>query len=156
MATTVEAASLTVTITESVSLANHTYGNNRSKQFVTQGEVDQRIMSIAASGEASFTTILALSTVDAKGQVVVANFGYFRITNLDDTNFVTLQLYISATKMYYIKLEPGESYMLMSPDADTLCEAGTPSLADITQINGDADTSACDIEYVIVTSGAAT
>ena len=155
MATTVNAATLSVTITENVSLANHAYGNSIVKSINGQGQADQRIMNIAVGAEGSFTSILNLSTVDERGQVVVANFGYFRITNLDDTNYVTLKFYIDATHTYFVKLEAGESYLLMSPDADVTCEDGAPSLADVTQILADANTAAVDIEYLAITSGAA-
>lgn len=158
MATTVTAANLSVTITENVSLGNRSWGNNQIKTFTSQGEVDQRIMSIAYdSGRETgdWTDIIYLDTVDDRGQVVAANFGYFRITNLDDTNYIVLQLYMSAAKSLYFKVEAGESFVLMSPDADALCEAGIPTLADIARIRAVADTAAVDIEYLVVTTGAA-
>ncbi len=151
MATTVQPANLSVTITENISLSNGTYGNSNIKSFTSKGQVDQRIMNIAA-GEGSYTDILFLGSADSRGQVVVNDFTYFRITNLDDTNYITLQLYISATKSYFIKLEAGESYLLMSPDADVTCEGGAPSLTDITRIMADANTAAVDIEYLVVTT----
>jgi hypothetical protein len=157
MATTVTAASLMVTINESIELNGVTYGNSISKSFVEQGEVDQRIMSIASSEEA-FTEILYLSTVDSRGQVVVANYAYFRITNLDDANFMTLQLYVSATSSYFLKLEAGESFLLMSPDMGVDIVGGLPALADVTRIYGIANSpeeADVDIEYVVVTQGAA-
>ena len=150
MATTVTSDTLSVTIQESVSLNGVTYGNSINQPFSAQGLVDQRIMSIAASGDNTFTTILALSTVDSKGTVVVANFGYFRITNLDDTNKIILQLYVNATNCSYHQVEAGESFILMSPDMDVSVIDAAPSLADITQINADADDGAVDIEYVAV------
>ena len=153
MATTVKASNLTVTITEDVSLSTHSYGNTRTKTFNTQGQADQRIMNIATAG----TTILHLSTVDDRGQIVVNDFGYFRITNLDDTNYVTLEFYLTADHSYYVKLEAGESYLLMSPDADITCGAEeVPSLVDIARIIATANTSAVDIEYLVVTTGDAT
>jgi len=153
MATTVQAANLTVTISESVNLSSHSYGNTKVKSISAQGQVDQRIMNIAVGAEGAFTDILDLSTVDSAGQVVVADFGYFRITNLDDTNYVTLKFYKSATASYFIKLEAGESYLLMSPDMDAQCEAGAPTLGDVTKISADANTAAVDIEYLVVTTG---
>lgn len=155
MATTVTAASLSVTINESIELNGVTYGNSISKSFVEQGEVDQRIMSIASAEEA-FTEIIYLSTVDSRGQVVKANFAYFRITNLDDTNDITLQLYVSATSSYFLKVEAGESFLLMSPDMGVDIAGGLPVLADVTRIYGiatNAEEQAVDIEYVVVTVG---
>ena len=88
MASTVTASTATITISESITLNGVTYGNAIGKSFTTQGQVIQRIMSIATT-EAE---ILITSTVDGRGQVVAADWCYFRITNLDDTNFVTLRL----------------------------------------------------------------
>lgn len=148
MATTVTAADLVVTISESYSLNGVTYGNNISKTFTSQGEVIQRIMSVSTS----FPDILYTSTVDGRGQIVVNDWAYFRITNLDDTNFVTLRLY-NGTDSQFFKLEAGESFFLMSPDIDAVCESTTFSaFADITQIAADADTAACDVEFLMVTA----
>ena len=45
MASTVTAADLLVTITESYTLNNVSYGNTTTKTFSSNGQVDQRIMS---------------------------------------------------------------------------------------------------------------
>ena len=148
MATTVTPAIATVTISENITLNGVTYGNTVSKTFENQGEVIQRIMSIATS----FTDIFHTSTVDGRGQVVDDDYGYFRITNLDDTNFITLRLY-NGTDSQFFKLEAGESFFLMSPEIDVTA-AGTAfgAFADITQIAADADTAACDVEVLMITS----
>ena len=44
MASTVTAADLTVTITESYTLNNVSYGNTTNKVFTSKGQVDQRII----------------------------------------------------------------------------------------------------------------
>ena len=150
MATTVTPTTGTVTITESLTLNGMTYGNSTSININTQGQADQRIMNIA-TGE-SFTDILFLSTVDSNGQIVAGDFGYFRITNLDDVNFITLELYVSSTVSSFFKLEAGESFILMSPDMDVQVEGGSPTLADITKIRAKADSSAVDIEYLALSS----
>lgn len=148
MATTVTPAIATITLSENITLNGVTYGNAVSKSFGSQGEVIQRIMSIATS----FTDIFHTSTVDGRGQIVAADWCYFRITNLDDTNFVTLRLY-NGTDSQFFKLEAGESFFLMSPDID-IKASGTSftSFADITQIAADADTAACDVEVLMITA----
>tara|TARA_R110000751_G_scaffold70156_1_gene142355 strand:+ start:555 stop:1001 length:447 start_codon:yes stop_codon:yes gene_type:complete len=148
MASTVTAATATITISENIVLNGVSYGNAISKSFESQGEVIQRIMSVSTS----FPDILYTSTVDGRGQVVAANWCYFRITNLDDTNFITLELYISATSSYFQKIEAGESFFLMSPDIGVDIAGAVPALADITKIRADADTSACDVEFLMITA----
>ena len=40
-----------------------------------------------ATGDGSETSVILFNTADAAGTVVKNNYKYFRITNLDDTNF---------------------------------------------------------------------
>jgi hypothetical protein len=150
MATTVTAADLTVTITETISLNGVQYGNSINKTFSTQGQVDQRIMSIAPL-EGTFTDIFSFSTVDGQGIGVKNDYAYFRITNLDDTNFITLQ--ITAGDTFWIKLKAGESFMLMDNEMDAIASSVVfAAFADITKVSADANTAACDIEYTVITA----
>ena len=147
MATTVTASTATITISENIVLNGVSYGNSIDKSFDSQGEVIQRIMSIATS----FTDIFHTSTVDGRGQVVADGWCYFRITNLDDTNFITLRLF-DGTDSQFFKVEAGESFFLMSPDIDVDASGTTfNNFADITQIAADADTAACDVEVLMIT-----
>ena len=149
MASTVTASTATITISENITLNGVTYGNAISKAFTTQGEVIQRIMSVSTS----FPEILITSTVDGRGQVVAADWCYFRITNLDDTNFITLRLTNTATDSQFFKIEAGESFFLMSPDIDIDDGASVfTAFADIDEIAADADTAACDIEFLMITA----
>lgn len=154
MAGTILQSDLSVTINESISLNGVSYGNTMSKTFAGNGKVDQRIMTIAATEErASYTSVLDFKTVDAKGQVILADYSYFRITNTDDTNFITLQLYISAASSAFFKLQAGESFLLMSPEFAVTCEVAEPSLAGVVEVLAGADTASVDVEYVAVTKG---
>lgn len=148
MATTVTAADLTVTVTESYTLNGVAYGNTINKSFSSNGQVLQRIMSVSTSDPA----ILNFGAADAAGQLTVGDYKYFRITNLDDTNFVMLTLYNGADSFFY-KLAAGDVFLLMSNDMDAI-DASTSfgAFADITQIKADADTAACDIEILAVTT----
>ena len=153
MAGTITQTTLSVAINEQITINGVQYGNNINKTFDGNGKVDQRVMSIYTSEESVFTSVLDFETLDAKGQVVLADFTYFRITNTDDANFVTIQLYVSAASSSYHKLEFGESFLLMSPDMDAECEGGEPVLAGVKGILALADTATVDIEYVAVTKG---
>tara|TARA_R100001510_G_C7582670_1_gene155103 strand:- start:232 stop:678 length:447 start_codon:yes stop_codon:yes gene_type:complete len=148
MATTVTAADLTVTVTESYTLNGVAYGNTINKSFSSNGQVLQRIMNVSTSDPA----IINFGAADAAGQVKVGDYKYFRITNLDDTNFVMLTLYNGADSFFY-KLAAGDVFLLMSNDMDAI-DASTSfgAFADITQIKADADTAACDIEILTVTT----
>ena len=148
MATTVTAADCTVTVTESYELNGVAYGNTKNKTFSSKGKILQRIMNVSTSDPA----IINFGAADSAGQVTVGDYAYFRISNLDDTNFVRLTLYNGADSFFY-KLLAGDSFLLMSNEMDAIDASTTfGAFADITQIKADADTAACDIEIMAVTS----
>tara|TARA_R100001463_G_scaffold18004_1_gene45342 strand:- start:1627 stop:2073 length:447 start_codon:yes stop_codon:yes gene_type:complete len=148
MATTVTAADLTVTITESYTLNGVSYGNTLNKTYASNGQVLQRVMNISTSDPA----ILNFGAADAAGQLTVGDYKYFRVTNLDDTNFITLTLYNGSDSFFY-KVAAGDTFLLMNNEMYAVDGSTTVStLADITQIKADADTAACDIEIIAVTA----
>ena len=147
MASTVTAANLTVTIVESYTLNGVAYGNTVEKTFTSKGKVDQRILNVATSETALFNWEAA----DSAGIGVAADYAYFRVTNLDDTNFVTLRLYNGADSFWY-KLAAGESLMLMNNEMDAITGTTFGALADITSVLAKADTATCDVEFIAVTA----
>ena len=150
MATTVTAADLTVTIVESYSLNGVSYGNTTSKIFTDNGEIYQRIMSISA-GEGTFTDIINFGATDDAGQADISNYKYFRIKNLDDTNFLTLRVKGTADS-FFIKIKAGESFLLMDNEIDAIASSTSfGAFTDISQISANADTDGVDIEFVCVT-----
>ena len=155
MASTIVAADLTVSIQESYTLNGVLYGNTTNKIYTSNGQVSQRVMSIAGVADrTSFTNILALSTVDGQGQVVQANYKYFRITNLDTVNTLQLRLH-NATDYLAFEVAPASSFLLMDAGVDVPASASAVLvLADITQISGQSSSvsEAIDIEFLIVTS----
>lgn len=147
MATTVTASSLTVTITESYQLDNVNYGNTRSKTYTSNGQILQRIMNVSTSG----ITVLNFGAADAAGQVAVADYKYFRITNLDDTNFIRLALF-NGTDTAFIKITAGDSFVLMFNEIDAIDSEAFGTFSDITKISATANTGACDVEIIAVTA----
>tara|TARA_R100001086_G_C11760431_1_gene237975 strand:- start:125 stop:571 length:447 start_codon:yes stop_codon:yes gene_type:complete len=148
MASTVTAATLTVTITENIVLNSQTYGNSITKSYTTQGEVDQRIMNVATSG----TVIFSYDTADGGGTGVKNDYAYFRITNLDDTNFIRVEVNNGADT-FFTKVKAGESFLLMDNEMDAIASSSTfGAFADLTSVKCTADTAAVDIEYIAVTA----
>jgi len=143
MATTVVESDLTVSITESYTLNGVEYGGTINKVFSDNGEVVKRIMNISTG---SFSNLFDYETESVKG-----TFTYLRVTNLDDTNFVTLQVVDSNDDAYYIKLNAGESHILMDNCIDVVENPATfGSFSDIAICAAEADTSACDVEFLTV------
>ena len=154
MATTVQAADLQVTITESYSLNGVSYGNTVNKIYSSNGEIVQRVMAIQSQGRgANWTDILNFGAADSAGQVDVSNYKYFRITNLDDTNFLELRITGASNTSYFVKVKAGESYLLMDNEMDAETSSTTVgTLADVTAIAANANTDGIDIEVMCVTA----
>jgi len=156
MATTIAPASLTVTISESYTLNGVSYGNTMNKTYATNGQVSQRVMSIAGKGSSSttFTNILSLSTVDGQGQVVKADYKYFRIANSDTLNTLNLRIY-NGSDYVAVEVTPSSTFLLMDAGIDSPASGSVAvTFADITAIAGQSSsaTDAIDVEFMIVTA----
>ena len=157
MATTIIPANLTVNIVESYSLNGVDYGNSMTKTYIDNGQVSQRVMSIAGKGTESsvFTDILELSTVDGQGQVVKSDYKYFRINNLDTVNTLNLRFLTTGTEYVSVKVLPASTFLLMDNGLDvTSSAAGAITFTEITKIAGQSssETVAIDVEFVMVTA----
>lgn len=156
MATTIVPSNLIVTITESYSLNGVDYGNSMNKTYESNGQVSQRVMSIAGKGTESsiFTDILELSTVDGQGKVVKADYKYFRINNLDTVNTLNLRFFTTGTEYVSVKVLPGSTFLLMDNGLDVTSSAsGVITFTEITKIAGQSSstTEAIDVEFLMVT-----
>ena len=142
MATTIVNASLAVAITEAVTLNSRSYGNTNNLTIANINEVDQRILTVPTSE----INLLAYGAAAGAGTFVRANIAYLRITNKDDTNFISLHI-TSATDDAWVKLEAGKSFMLHNGAIESA--SSFSAWANITAISAIADTAAVDVEYFI-------
>ena len=147
MASTVTATTLTSTITESISLNGNTYGNTVTHSVATQGEAYSRTLNVATSE----TTIASFGSADAGGTVVGDDVSYMRFTNLDDTNYVQLTFKTSGSN-FSVKLRAGESYVCMNNQIDADDDTTMGTLADCTSVTGKGNTTAIDVEFIIVSA----
>ena len=156
MTTTLTASTLTVTLTESVSLNGQALGASNSKAVASVNEVTKRILTITTA-ESVIATFSA--AVASAGHYVAADVKYMRFTNLDDTNFITLTFRNQDNDEVAIKLDAGQSFMWFgdndggmvdifnaTQDADA---ASDTALGDLTNIQADANTASCDLEMFI-------
>lgn len=156
MATIIVPSDLTVTITENYNLNGVDYGNTMNKTYISNGQVSQRVMSIASLGAegTTWTNILALANGDGQGQVVKGDYKYFRITNLDTVNTLNLRVYNGA-EYVSLKVSPASSFLLMDNGVDVPTGAGGPvAFVDIQLISGQSSSAsdAIDVEFVMVTA----
>ena len=146
-------ATMTVNITESLTLNGVNQGGNTSLSVTGINDVYKRTVACTASQ----TTTIAVFNSDvhgAAGAVDIENSKYIRITNLDSTNAVELAI-VGAT-LYQVSLAAGQSHMLGSADGLMLAEAdASPSfgtMADLASIQVNPGGNAVSIEIFIASA----
>ena len=151
MTTTISNATLTVTITESVTLNGADQGASNAFTIASVDEVFKRIVNCAASNTTTLLTFAAANHTSA-GAIVVGDAKYVRITNKDDTNAVEVAM-VGAATLYQVTLAAGQSHILGSPDDLMLAEADTsPSfgtMADIASIQVNPGGNAVEMEVFV-------
>ena len=151
MTTTISNATLTVTITESVSLNGSEQGATNTLTISNIDEVFKRIVTCTAS---QTTTLLTFNAAvhGAAGAIDLQDCKYIRITNKDDTNSLELAV-VGAATLYQVELAAGETHILGNPEALMLAEADTsPSfgtMADLGSIQVNPGGNAIDVEVFV-------
>ena len=153
MATTIEAATLTVTLTEEITLNGQDKGATNTLTVASVTEVSQRIINVPASE----VVILAMGAAVAAGQFVESTIRYIRITNKDDTNHVTLVFRSESGDECVHKLDYGLSFIYAGDNSGGVVDThdanagaiGSITLDDLVDITATADTAACDLELFV-------
>tara|TARA_R100000655_G_scaffold4510_1_gene14586 strand:- start:8674 stop:9141 length:468 start_codon:yes stop_codon:yes gene_type:complete len=152
MASTVTASTMTVTISESITLNGKNQGGTQTLSIPSIATVSRRIIDVPASE----VEILAMSTAVAAGTFIESDVLYIRITNLDDTNHVTLLFKNENNDEFAVKLDKGQTFIyngdlsggvVDTMDADS--SALSVGLGDLVNITATADTAACDVEVFV-------
>ena len=153
MTTTLTAATLTVTVTEAVSLNGYDQGSKNTLTIASINEVNKRIVTVPASE----IEVVAMSTANASGTFIEGDVRYMRFTNLDDTNHLTLTFKNENADEFAVKLDKGQSFIynadLSGGVVDTMDGIDgtglTLSLGDLVNVTALADTAACDLEIFV-------
>ena len=150
--TAYSSATLTVKVTESLTIDGRDYGGSSSATFSSIKNVTRRIETITTTE----ATIVTFSSVIGAGQYVAANIAYMRFTNLDDTNFIVLTFANENDDEAAIKVDAGNSFILAGDNAGGMADmldakdsALSLSLGDLKSITVDADTASCDVEIFV-------
>ena len=158
MATTIVAATLTVKITETLSLNGQDKGSENSVAIASITEAFQRIVNVPTTE----VVLLAFGTAIAAGQFIEGDVRYIRITNKDDTNFVTLVFRNEDSDEFALKLDYGHSFIYSASrstplgvvdtfDAAAAALPAGETLADLVDITAKANTAAVDLEVFVAT-----
>ena len=156
MTSTITAATLTVTLTEAITLNGYDQGAKNTVTIDNVTEVQKRILEITTN-EATIATMSG--AVASSGHFNDSFVRYMRFTNLDDTNFLTLTFTNSDNDEVAIKLDAGNSFMWFADNSGGMVDvfnatqaadsASDTALASLTTIQADANTGSCDLEMII-------
>lgn len=154
MASTITAATLTVTLTESVTLNGSDQGATNTLSIASVNEVSKRIVTATTTER----IILVFGSNIAAGQFDKTKAVYVRITNLDDTNHVGLIFRNETGDEFSVKLDKGQSFIyngdLAGGVVDTMDAVDAAGLTsntfdDLVDITADADTASVDLEVFV-------
>jgi len=155
MTSTIKASTLKVTITEEIKLKESTKVTN-TLSIGSINETSKRIVTVPTSE----VEIIAMSTAVSSGTFVESAVKYIRITNLDDTNHVSLTFKSEDNDEFAVKLDYGQSFIyngdLSGGVVDTMDAIDgtglTISLGDLVNITALADTASCDLEIFVAST----
>jgi hypothetical protein len=147
------AATMTVTVTEAITLNSKDYGSTQSFTAANIANVSKRMVTVTTTEAA----VLSFAAAAAAGTHVIANVQYLRFTNLDDTNHIVLTFVNENDDEFAVKLDKGRSFILATDVAgggadmlDAIDGTGLSlSLGDLKSITADADTASCDMEIFV-------
>ena len=163
MASTITAATLTVTVSESITLNGSQQGSSNSWTVGSVNEVSKRIVTVPTTEQ----EILAMSTTVGSGTFIEGDVRYIRITNLSTDNPIILTFkneeFDNGHGEFAIKLDKGLSYVYSgisgSGGVDTMDTTGSsavglgpngPNMKDLVNITAQSSGStSSDIEYFV-------
>jgi len=155
MTSTLTAATMTVTLTESIELNGTNQGATNTLEIASIAEVSKRIVNIPTSE----VEVVAMATAVASGTFVESTVMYIRLTNKDDTNHITLTFKDEDNTEVALLLDKGQSFIyngdLAAGVVNTMHAGGsalTVSLNDLVNITALADTAACDLEIFVAST----
>jgi hypothetical protein len=159
MTSTLTPATLTVTLTEAITLNGYDQGSKNIQSVGSIAEVQKRILEITTN-EATIATMSG--AVASSGHFNDSFVRYMRFTNLDDTNFLTLTFTNDDNDEVAIKLDAGNSFMWFADNSGGMVDvfnaatagdaASDTALGSITTIQADANTGNCDLEMFIASA----
>ena len=156
MTSTLTAATLTVTLKESIELNGVEQGSTNTKTIASINEVSKRIVTVTTTE----VEIIAMGTAVSTGTFIEGDVRYIRFTNLDDTNFVTLTFKNENDDEFAVKVDAGYSFIYPADNSggvvdtmDAIDGTGlTLSLGDLVNVTADADTGSCDMEIFVASA----
>ena len=129
-------ATLTATVTESVTINGSARGSTNTVSIDDITNVFQRVLTAAHSNTTTIATF-ASTPHSSAGALDLENCKYIRVTNISPTAVIDLAIVTTNTN-YQVVLTANASHILCQADTAVIAEADTtpnfPTLEDITSI----------------------
>jgi hypothetical protein len=152
MATTLTTSTIKILIKEEISLNGKNEGSEIGLSISSIKNISRRLVSTDGTSE---TTIISFGAAPAGGTFVEGDVRYVRVTNLDDTNYATINIEGDSSTDFSVRLDPGSSHLLVSSSTTGVVDYGSISggaLQDLTSIKATANTAAVDLEVFVASA----
>ena len=156
MASTLTAATMTVSINESIVLNGKNQGGTNTLSISSIAEISKRILTITTN-ESTIATFSG--AVASSGHYNDSAVRYMRFTNKDDTNFITLTFRNQDNDEVAIKLDAGNSFIWSADNSGGMVDvfnatedadaASDTALGNLTNIQADVNSGNWDLEMFI-------
>jgi hypothetical protein len=157
MATEISPATLTVTITETITLDGEARGGTITQTIASISEIAKRVMEVPTT-EIEIAKFQA--TNPGAGTFDEADVKYVRLSNRDATNHVVFVFTDEAATEFTIKVDAGNSIAFFGDNSGGVADwmkahnvaqtiNSTVAAGDLVTISAIADTAPVDIEYLI-------
>ena len=128
----ITAATLTTTVSESITLNGQTFGNTVTKTHASVKDI--MVRSIVVPHGSTITTLYTVSTTEGGSAFAPTDIKYVRITNTDTTNALSIFIENEAGHEVLHKLNAGCSFILNGHEDSLMAET-----TDGTDLSGDND-----------------
>lgn len=150
MASTIDTATLKVQILEDIELNGVKRGSRSYHTFSNIKQIDERILTVPTYE----VDILLLSSSAAAGTYSTNSFKYARLTNLDDTNYVSITLLSGSQGSKSVQKLLPKTSMMLTDLALSGSSSGVSfgSFNDITAVKASANSAAIDLSLFVATT----
>lgn len=150
MASTISTATLQVQILEDIELNGVKRGSRAYHTFADIKQIDERILTVPTYE----VDILLLSSSAAAGTYATNSFKYARLTNLDDTNYVSITLLSGSQGSKSVQKLLPKTSMMITDLALSGSSAGVSfgSFNDITAVKASANSANVDLSLFVATT----
>ena len=150
-----DGATLTITLTEALTIDGRDYGGAQTIEIPSIVDVTRRLVTVTTT-EAVIATFAAAV---GPGAYIAADVMYMRLSNVDDTNFVTFTFRNQDNDEFAVKVDAGKSILLFGDNSNGMTAifnatqdadaASSANFGSLTNLQADADTASVDVEMYI-------